>query len=112
VETKSDLRKFIARLKPDVKARIQKTADNLGYTFDEVAVSLYSRYECNIHNLFMGEVLEVHSTCQFRHKDLDRILKKRKVKRDLKIKEYVRTIQEGRGGDSSIDNGGEDTGAI
>lgn len=103
METRSDLRKFIARLKPDVKARIQKTADNLGYTFDEVAVSLYSRYECNVHNLFMGEVLEVHSTCQFRHKDLDRILIKRKVKRDLKIKEYVKAIQAGRSEDTSTE---------
>lgn len=92
METRSDLKKFISRLKPEVRLRIQKVADSLGLTFDDVVVSLYSRFECDLHNVFYGHALEIHSTCVFRHRFNDKVLIRRRLKRSLKNKDDDKAV--------------------
>jgi hypothetical protein len=92
MEDRKELKATIRRLKPDVKIRIEKVAEKMGLTFEDVFISLYSRFECDFNNMFMGKGAELHKTAVFK-----------------KIKRYDRTIQEGRGGDSSVVDGGEDS---
>jgi transcriptional regulator with XRE-family HTH domain len=95
MENRKELKANIRRLKPDVKLRIEKVAEKMGLTFEDVFVSLYSRFECDFNNMFMGKGVELYKMA---------VLKK--------IKRYDRVVQEGRGGDSSVVDGGQDTGTV
>ena len=89
------MNEIIRKLKPDVKLRIEKVAEKMNLTFENVFVSLYSRFDCDFNNMIMGKSVEIYKTA---------VLKK--------SKRYDRVIQKRRGGDSSTDDGGQNTGTV